>query len=165
MRNITPTVISEGRYLKGNSPETDFYWKEFSYNVPENEFKQSQVYPYPDGKWKDSVYKGLIEMARKNKQLMRAHSPISPQCSKWVRNDERTPEELEGVLVHYMTNICKDIEANKDVIKWMDVVNETVASNKMSDSKYQYNRLVELEITRTKESYSISTMPGEKLMR
>ena len=130
--------ISKGSYLKNGNADVDFYLKEFSYNVPENEFKQPQVYSEPGAVWKDSNYKGLIEMARKNGQLMRAHSPISPQASKWARADNRTPEEMKSVMIHYMDNISKDIEANSDVIKWMDVVNETVASNDMSDSKYQY---------------------------
>lgn len=130
--------ISKGRYLQEGNVDVDFYLKEFSYNVPENEFKQSQVYTEPGAAWKDSNYKGLIEMARKNDQLMRAHSPISPQASKWARADNRTPEEMKRVMIHYMENVSKAIEANRDVIKWMDVVNETVASNKMSDSKYHY---------------------------
>lgn len=136
--NFDYGCISKGRYLNEGNTDATFYLKEFSYNVPENEFKQTQVYPAPGEPWKDSVYKGLIEMARKNGQLMRAHSPISPQCSKWVRNDARTAEELQPVLLHYMTNISKDIEANSDIIKWMDVVNETVASSTISDSVYQY---------------------------
>jgi GH35 family endo-1,4-beta-xylanase len=130
--------ISKATYLKEGNTDVDFYLKEFSYNVPENEFKQSGVYSEPDAEWRDSNYKGLIEMARKNNQLMRAHSPISPQTSKWAKADNRTPEEMKSVLKHYMENVSKAIEANSDVIKWMDVVNETVVSNKMSDSKYQY---------------------------
>ncbi len=136
--NFNFGCISKATYLQNGNTDVDFYLKEFSYNVPENQFKQSQVYPEPDGKWNDANYKGLIEMARKNKQLMRAHSPISPQCSRWVKSDDRTPEELKSVMIHYMDKISKDIEANSDVIKWMDVVNETVVSSNMSDSKYQY---------------------------
>lgn len=131
--------ISKATYLKEGNPDAAFYFNEFSYNTPENEFKQTRVYPYPDAEWNSSTYLGLIEMARNNGQLVRAHSPISPQCSGWVKNDERTAEELEPVLVHYMTNICKDTEANKDVVKWMDVVNETVVTNRMADSVYHYN--------------------------
>lgn len=130
--------ISKATYLKDGNPDVAFYLKEFSYNVPENEFKQSIVYPEPNSNWNADNYLGLIEMARQNKQLMRAHSPISPQCSRWAKADDRTPEELKRVMIHYMDNISKDIEANSDVIKWMDVVNETVVSSNMSDSKYQY---------------------------
>ena len=136
--NFNFGCISNAAYLKDGNPDVAFYLKEFSYNVPENEFKQSQVYPEPNGKWNDANFNGLIEMARQNKQIMRAHSPISPQCSRWVKADNRTPEELLNVMVHYMDNISKAIEANHDVIKWMDVVNETVVSNNMSDSEYNY---------------------------
>ncbi|MGC9352885.1 MAG: endo-1,4-beta-xylanase [Mariniphaga sp.] len=131
--------ISKATYLEDGNSDVNFYLKEFSYNVPENQFKQSQVYPEPDSKWNDFNYKGLIELARKNKQIMRAHSPISPQCSRWVKADNRTSEELENVMKHYVDNISKDIEANSDVIKWIDVVNETVVSNTISDSVYSYN--------------------------
>ncbi len=136
--NFNFGCISKDIYLKGSSPEVGLYLKEFSYNVPQNEFKQQVVYREPEAAWKDSNYQGLIKMARKNGQLMRAHSPISPQCSKWTRADNRTPEEMKSVMTHYMENISKDIEANRDVIKWMDVVNETVVPNNISDSVYQY---------------------------
>ncbi len=65
-------------------------------------------------------------MARNNKQVVRSHGPISPQCSEWAREDRRTAAELKPVMVHYMTTLSKALEANKDVVKWMDVVNETV---------------------------------------
>jgi GH35 family endo-1,4-beta-xylanase len=136
--NFNFGCISKGIYLKEGNGDVAFYLKEFSYNVPENEFKQQGVYSEPGAAWKDSNYKGLIEMARKNGQMMRAHSPISPQCSNWTRADNRTPEEMKSVMTHYMENISKDIENNRDVIKWMDVVNETVVSNNISDLVYQY---------------------------
>ncbi len=130
--------ISKAIYLNDDNPDVAFYLNEFSYNVPENEFKQSGVYPEPNSNWKADNYLGLIEMARQNKQIMRAHAPVSPQCSRWAKADDRTPEELKDVMVHYMENISKAIEANHDVIKWMDVVNETVVSGNISDSEYQY---------------------------
>lgn len=136
--NFNFGCISKAIYLKENNPDVAFYLNEFSYNVPENEFKQSGVYPEPGAKWNAEKYTGLINMARQNNQVMRAHAPISPQCSRWAKADDRTPEELKNVLIHYMDNISKAIEANSDVIKWMDVVNETVVSNNMSDSKYNY---------------------------
>lgn len=130
--------ISKAIYLNNDNPDVAFYLNEFSYNVPENEFKQSGVYPYPNSNWSDDKYLGLIELARQNKQMIRAHAPISPQCSRWAKADDRTPEELKNVMVHYMDNISKAIEANHDVIKWMDVVNETVVNGNISDAEYQY---------------------------
>jgi GH35 family endo-1,4-beta-xylanase len=130
--------ISKASYTDPGNPDAAIYLKEFSYNTPENEFKQRVVYPEPNAEWHDEDYRKLIEMARQNKQVMRAHSPISPQCSKWAMEDNRTPEELKSVMIHYMTNISKEIEANSDVLKWMDVVNETVATSKMDDTTYHY---------------------------
>ena len=37
----------------------------------------------------------------------RLHGPISPQCSKWAKDDSRTAEELKQNLFEYMTAQCK----------------------------------------------------------
>lgn len=130
--------ISKAKYLTDEGKaEREIFLKEFSYNTPENEFKQRVVYPEPNAKWHDSDYLQLIEMARNNKQVIRAHCPISPQCSNWVKEDDRTAEELKPVLIDFMTRICKQLEANKDVVKWMDVVNETVCPNTLKGIGYQ----------------------------
>jgi len=42
--NFNFGCISKATYLKDGNPDVAFYLKEFSYNVPENEFKQSGVY-------------------------------------------------------------------------------------------------------------------------
>jgi GH35 family endo-1,4-beta-xylanase len=128
---------SKAKYLaeEGNA-EKDIFLNEFSYNTPENEFKQRIVYPEPNAKWQDSDYKQLLVMARNNKQVVRAHCPISPQCSNWTKEDNRTSEELEPVMTYYMTMISKVLEANKDVVKWMDVVNETVCPTAIKGNGY-----------------------------
>lgn len=59
---------------------------------------------------------------------MRLHSAISPQCSKWAKSDERTPEELKQNLQEYVTDVCKRYDGQPHV-RWMDVVNETVSRN------------------------------------
>ena len=59
---------------------------------------------------------------------MRVHGPISPQASKWVKDDLRTKEELSNILEEYLTELCKKVNKEKSV-KWMDVVNETVLRN------------------------------------
>ncbi|WP_163324761.1 endo-1,4-beta-xylanase [Draconibacterium mangrovi] len=136
--NFNFGCISKAIYLKEDNPDVAFYLKEFSYNVPENEFKQSGVYPEPDSNWRDDNFLGLIEMARKSNQIMRAHAPISPQCSRWAMADDRTPEELQAVMEDYMDHVSKAIEANRDIIGWMDVVNETVTEGNIYDSVYHY---------------------------
>lgn len=137
-KNFYFGAISQGNYLKKDNKVVDFYNNEFSYNTPENEFKQSSVYPSPSSVWKSATYIGLIDMARRNNQVMRAHAPISPQCSKWAMDDNRTAAELKPVLEYYMTTICKDLEANRDVVKWLDVVNETLSTHGIKDSVYRY---------------------------
>lgn len=130
--------ISTNRFLETGNSQAPIFNKEFSYNTPENQFKQAWVYIQPGTTWNSADYKGLISMARANKQVMRAHAPISPQSSKWAMDDARTPAELNSMETDFMTKMCKELEANSDVVKWMDVVNETVVTGITSDSKYGY---------------------------
>lgn len=130
--------ISTNKFLETGNVQATIFNKEFSYNTPENQFKQAWVYIQPGAKWNSADYKGLINMARANKQVMRAHAPISPQSSKWAMDDARTPAELNSMATDFMTKMCKELEANSDVVKWLDVVNETVVASITSDSKYGY---------------------------
>jgi len=98
--------------------------EQFSYTTPENAAKQSAVHPEP-GVWRWQKIDNLVNFAEKNNIVMRLHGPISPQASKWAKEDVRTGEELLPVMEEYMTKQCKRFNGNK-VIKWMDVVNETV---------------------------------------
>jgi len=101
--------------------------REFSYVTPENDYKQSAVHPGP-GKWKWELGDAWVEHCAKMKQVIRIHGPVSPQCSKWARDDGRTAEELKRNLTEYMTELCKRYDRFEHV-KWMDVVNETVLDN------------------------------------
>jgi len=128
---------SKAKYLKEEGiPEKEIFLREFSYNTPENEFKQQQVYTESNAPWKADNYRQLLVMARENRQTVRAHCPISPQCSKWAMVDNRNAAELRDVMTVYMINLSKDLEANKDIVKWMDVVNETVCTNKTKGIGY-----------------------------
>jgi GH35 family endo-1,4-beta-xylanase len=98
--------------------------KEFSYVTPENDFKQSIIHPKP-GVWNWTFADAWIERCAKNNQVLRIHGPISPQCSKWIKDDARTASELKQNLVEYMTALCRRYDKYKHV-KWLDVVNETV---------------------------------------
>ena len=109
------------------------YVSEFSYNTPANDFKQEQTNPKPESTWKSSGYMAQIEAARKYGMVIRAHGPISPQCSPWARDDSRTAEELENMLRVFMTNLSKDLEKNKDIVHWMDVVNETFTQSQQGN--------------------------------
>jgi arylsulfatase A-like enzyme/GH35 family endo-1,4-beta-xylanase/acylphosphatase len=103
---------------------SDLLAQQFSYTTPANAAKQSAVHPTPD-KWDWSKINKIIKFAEKNDMVVRLHGPISPQASKWAKEDNRTPEELMQNMTEYMTAQCKKFQKNKTV-KWMDVVNETV---------------------------------------
>jgi len=102
----------------------DILDREFSYVTPANDFKQTYIHPEP-GKFQYEKSDAWVEHCQKNKQLIRLHAPISPQCSKWVKTDTRTAEELELMLEEYMTILCTRYNG-KPGIKWLDVVNETI---------------------------------------
>ena len=130
--------ITNDKFLGDGNAKAAIFNNEFSYSTPENQFKQQWVYGTPGYAWNSTAYEGLISMARVNKQVVRAHCPISPQSSKWALDDARTPTELNSMATEFMTRMCQSLEANKDVVKWMDVVNETVATSTISDSKFTY---------------------------
>lgn len=98
--------------------------REFGYVTPGNDFKQSLIHPEPDA-WRWAKSDDWVRRCKENKQIMRLHGPISPQCSKWALADDRTAEELEQNLREFMTELCKRYN-NVKHIRWMDVVNETV---------------------------------------
>ncbi len=110
--------------------------EEFSYNTPENSFKLEQAYRQPGEAWRNDGYMSFIDIARQNDQVIRAHGPISPQCSKWAKEDNRTAEELEELMTHFMTRLSMDLQDNSDVVLWMDVVNETFAGSNQKGIGY-----------------------------
>ena len=101
---------------------------EFSYLTPGNSFKQTQCHPNPS-KMDWSTADPWITEARKYGQVIRIHGPISPQCSQWAKDMSRTAEELEQNMREYMTALCERYNQESDVVKWMDVVNETIHSD------------------------------------
>ena len=56
------------------------------------------------------------------------HGPISPQASKWAKQDYRTADELKDMMIEFTTAFAKKFN-NEPNIKWMDVVNETILPN------------------------------------
>lgn len=103
---------------------TEIADREFSYITPANDFKQSYIHPVFD-RWRWELPDNYLAHAKKQGQLLRVHGPISPQCSPWAREDNRTPEELSRMLDEYMTALCIRYGADK-AIRWIDVVNETI---------------------------------------
>ncbi|WPR71960.1 endo-1,4-beta-xylanase [Flavobacterium sp. NG2] len=103
------------------------YLKKFKYLTPANAAKQSRVHPQPDV-WNWKQIDEFIQFANKNKLVVRLHGPISPQASKWAKEDHRTPKELETNLTEFATAFALHFN-NEPVVKWMDVVNETILAD------------------------------------
>ena len=113
--------------LDTNSKIEQLFLSEFNYITPENASKQSRIHPRP-GVWQWDRHDKWIDFANKNDLVVRIHGPVSPQASKWAKNDSRTKEELILNMEEYFTELC--IRINKEPnVKWMDVVNETVLRN------------------------------------
>ncbi len=98
--------------------------REFSYVTPENDFKQSTIHPDPTT-WDWTQSNAWVQHIADNNQILRMHSPISPQCSDWAKDDSRTAAELETNLREFMQAVCERYNATPG-IEYMDVVNETV---------------------------------------
>ncbi len=123
-------------YISAPDKIYERWLEEFSYNTPENSFKLEQAYRQPGEAWKNQGYMRFIEIARENGQIIRSHGPISPQCSAWSKEDNRTAEELDELMTYYMTRLSMDLQDNHDVVKWMDVVNETFAGSNLMGIGY-----------------------------
>jgi len=113
--------------LDTNSKIEQLFLSEFNYITPENASKQSRIHPRP-GVWQWDRHDKWIDFANKNDLVVRIHGPVSPQASKWAKNDTRTKEELILNMEEYFTELCVRINKEPNV-KWMDVVNETVLRN------------------------------------
>ncbi|WP_185962554.1 endo-1,4-beta-xylanase [Thalassomonas sp. M1454] len=107
-----------------DTPVDQILNREFSYISPNNDFKQSRIHP-TFGVWNWDVSDEWVARAKQNNQVIRLHGPISPQSSKWVLRDNRTPAELEKMLVEFMTAISQRYNDDEHVV-WIDVVNETI---------------------------------------
>ena len=110
-----------------NSQAENLFLNEFNYLTPANAFKQTIIHPRPNI-WKWEKCNDFINFANENNLVLRVHGPISPQSSKWVKDDERTKEELTLILDEYFIELCKKVN-KESVVRWMDVVNETVLRN------------------------------------
>lgn len=132
IRNLVTEKFSDEKVFIGaashyslfGTQTMDILNREFSYVTPANDFKQTYIHPVP-GKYQFEKSDAWIDQCQKNGQVIRLHAPISPQCSKWVKDDSRTGEELENMLDEYMTTLCSRYNG-KPGVKWLDVVNETI---------------------------------------
>lgn len=105
--------------------------REFNYQTPANDFKQTVIHP-TFKVWNFDRADAWVKHAKEKNQILRIHGPISPQCSKWVKEDNRTPEELSKMLDEYMIALCSRY-GNNPSIKWLDVINEIIAVEDKED--------------------------------
>ena len=102
----------------------ELFLKDFKFLTPANAAKQQRVYPKP-GVWQWDRIEEFLEFSKANNLTVRIHGPISPQASRWAKEDHRTAEELEGVMIDFMTASAKRYN-EEPIVKYMDVVNETI---------------------------------------
>ena len=110
-----------------DSEKGALFLKDFNYLTPANAAKQSRIHPEPNV-WDWKRIDDFIAFSKSNNLIVRMHGPSSPQASKWAKEDNRTAEELQTVMVDFMTATAKRFNTIPN-IKWMDVVNETVLPN------------------------------------
>lgn len=141
LRDIVAEKFPDGRVLIGGTtgswsfgrPTGAVMDREFGYVTPENDFKQSIIHPDPDT-WNWARADAWVQHVAEKKQVLRIHGPVSPQCSAWAKNDERTPEELEGLMRQYTTALYQRYNGKPGFIS-LDVVNETVVKGKWHTNK------------------------------
>ena len=132
IRELVAEVFPEGNVFIGSACHHSLFGtesyeilnREFSYVTPANDFKQSYIHPEP-GKYQYEKSDDWVQFCKKNNQVIRMHAPISPQCSPWVKEDNRTAEELETMLEEYMKALCIKYNGISNIL-WLDVVNETI---------------------------------------
>ena len=107
-----------------NSKKEELFLKDFKFLTPANAAKQSRIHPQP-GVWQWDRIEDFLEFSRANQLTLRIHGPVSPQASKWAKEDHRTAEELEAVMIDFMTASAKRYN-QEPMVKHMDVVNETI---------------------------------------
>ncbi|QBN20451.1 endo-1,4-beta-xylanase [Flavobacterium nackdongense] len=114
-------------YEELNTVKEKLYLKDFKYLTPANEAKQTRIHPQPNV-WNWKQIDEFIQFANQNNLVVRLHGPISPQASKWAKEDFRTPKELASNLEEFATAFALHFN-NEPVVKYMDVVNETILAD------------------------------------
>lgn len=105
----------------------NLFLNDFKFLTPANAAKQARLHPRP-GIWQWDRIEKFLKFAENNDLIVRIHGPVSPQASKWAKEDHRTAIELENVMVNFMTESAKRYNEHSNV-KHMDVVNETILPN------------------------------------
>jgi len=141
LRDIVAEKFPDGHILIGGTTGSWSFRKptglvldrEFGYVTPENDFKQAIVHPDPDT-WHWERADAWVRHVVDNDQVLRIHGPVSPQCSRWAKNDARTPADLETLAAEFTTALCKRYNGKPGFIA-LDVVNETVVNGQWHTDK------------------------------
>ena len=110
-----------------NTIKEQLFLKDFNYLTPANAAKQTKIHPTPKV-WNWQQIDDFISLAQKHDLQVRLHGPISPQASKWAKEDYRTPKELNQIMTEFATAFAMRFNS-EPTVKWMDVVNETILPN------------------------------------
>ena len=111
-------------YHQLGTKKENLFLNDFNFLTPANAAKQARLHPRP-GIWQWDRIENFLQFAKNNDLIVRIHGPVSPQASKWAKEDHRTAAELENVMVNFMTQTSKRYNEESNV-KYMDVVNETI---------------------------------------
>ena len=111
-------------YHELGTKKENLFLNDFKFLTPANAAKQARLHPRP-GIWQWERIEKFLQFAKNNDLIVRIHGPVSPQASKWAKEDHRTAAELENVMVNFMTQTSKRYNEESNV-KYMDVVNETI---------------------------------------
>ena len=111
-------------YHQLGTKKENLFLNDFNFLTPANAAKQARLHPRP-GIWQWNRIENFLQFAKNNDLIVRIHGPVSPQASKWAKEDHRTAAELENVMVNFMTQTAKRYNEESNV-KYMDVVNETI---------------------------------------
>jgi len=114
-------------YHQLGTEKENLFLNDFNFLTPANAAKQARLHPRP-GIWQWDRIENFLQFAKNNDLIVRIHGPVSPQASKWAKEDHRTAAELENVMVNFMTQTAKRYNEESNV-KYMDVVNETILPN------------------------------------
>ena len=114
-------------YHQLGTKKENLFLNDFNFLTPANAAKQARLHPRP-GIWQWDRIENFLQFAKNNDLIVRIHGPVSPQASKWAKEDHRTAAELENVMVNFMTQTAKLYNEESNV-KYMDVVNETILPN------------------------------------
>lgn len=136
LRQVVGKYYQNVNFVIGTEVQTDYlrnsvlypvYSSEFGASSPDSVFSQLVAYPIEGGGWFGDAYRRFLSDARKQAQFIKADVSISSLCSQEVKADDVSAEKLETIMTYYMKTIASEIESNKDVIKWMDVVADAIA--------------------------------------